>query len=374
MYQDIKDKFAKLEEQLMDPENSKDQSKLIKISQEHAALKKVITVILKLEKIQNEIKQNNEIISQESDLELKNLAQEELIGLSIQAEKIAEELEEELHPASPNDKKNAIIEIRAGTGGDEAALFAGDLFRMYSHYCERRGWKLGLINSSIIGIGGFKEIIFEVKGENAYGFLKFEAGTHRVQRVPETEKQGRVHTSTATVVVLPEAEEVDIEIKAGDIRIDTFCSSGPGGQSVNTTYSAIRVLHIPTGIIVSCQDQKSQHQNKEQALQVLRSRLLAKQEDERRQADSSAREIQVGAGDRADKVRTYNFPQDRVTDHRINMSWHSIVRIMDGEIDEMISELKKAEKSQMNPRGQINSKGQTDTKGKKSSNEKKDVN
>jgi len=245
---------------------------------------------------------------------------------------------------------------------------------MYSHYCERRGWKLGLINSSIIGIGGFKEIIFEVKGENAYGFLKFEAGTHRVQRVPETEKQGRVHTSTATVVVLPEAEEVDIEIKAGDIRIDTFCSSGPGGQSVNTTYSAIRVLHIPTGIIVSCQDQKSQHQNKEQALQVLRSRLLAKQEDERRQADSSAREIQVGAGDRADKVRTYNFPQDRVTDHRINMSWHSIVRIMDGEIDEMISELKKAEKSQMNPRGQINSKGQTDTKGKKSSNEKKDVN
>ena len=297
-----------------------------------------------------------------------------MTNLELKRQTVENDLNDILFPADPMDKKNAIIEIRAGTGGDEAALFAGDLFRMYSHYCERRGWKLGLINSSIIGIGGFKEIIFEVKGENAYGFLKFEAGTHRVQRVPETEKQGRVHTSTATVVVLPEAEEVDIEIKAGDIRIDTFCSSGPGGQSVNTTYSAIRVLHIPTGIIVSCQDQKSQHQNKEQALQVLRSRLLAKQEDERRQADSSAREIQVGAGDRADKVRTYNFPQDRVTDHRINMSWHSIVRIMDGEIDEMISELKKAEKSQMNPRGQINSKGQTDTKGKKSSNEKKDVN
>jgi len=238
------------------------------------------------------------------------------------------------------------LEIRAGAGGDEAALFAGDLFRMYARYCERQGWKMELIDSSVLGIGGYKEIIFTVKGQGVYGLLKFEAGPHRVQRVPETEKQGRVHTSTATVVVLPEAEEIDIEIKAADIRIDTFCSSGPGGQSVNTTYSAIRVLHIPTGIIVSCQDQKSQHQNKEQALKVLRSRILAKQEEERMASESSARKNQVGGGDRSDKVRTYNFPQDRVTDHRINESWHSITRIMDGEIGEIVTSLKKAAKAE----------------------------
>ncbi len=347
MYEDIKIKFADLEQKLMDPKLASNQKELIKVSQEHSALKKAIALILELEKIADNIKQNNEIITNENG-ELKEMAQSELADLESRSEKIKDELEEEIHPASPNDKKNTILEIRAGTGGDEAALFAGDLFRMYSRYSERKGWKLELISSSVIGIGGFKEIIFLVKGAGAYGLLKFEAGTHRVQRVPETEKQGRIHTSTATVVVLPEAEEVDVEIKPNDIRIDTFCSSGPGGQSVNTTYSAIRVLHIPTGLIVSCQDQKSQHQNKEKALQVLRSRLLAKQEDERRQANSSTREMQVGAGDRADKVRTYNFPQDRVTDHRINISWHSITRIMDGEIEEIVSELKKTAKRETN--------------------------
>lgn len=347
MYEETKKKFLELENKLSDPEISKNQKEMVKISQEHAGLRKAIGLIFDLEKINFNISQNNEIISKESDNELKAMAQEELAGLAAKAEKLSEEIEDELHPASPNDKKNAIIEIRAGTGGDEAALFAGDLFRMYSRYCERRGWKLELIDSSIIGLGGYKEIIFNVKGEGAYGLLKFEAGTHRVQRVPETEKQGRVHTSTVTVVVLPEAEEVDIEIKMSDIRIDTFCSSGPGGQSVNTTYSAIRVLHIPTGIIVSCQDQKSQHQNKEKALQVLRSRLLAKQEEERQAADSSARKSQVGAGDRADKIRTYNFPQDRVTDHRINISWHSIIRVMDGEIEEIVQALKNAAKEEV---------------------------
>ena len=342
MYEDVKTKLAQLENKLIDPELQKDQPSLIKLAQEHAALKKTVNLILAWEKIKQEITQNQEIVKLEPDSELATIAQEELIALQKKADELSETIEEEINPASPNDKKNAIIEIRAGTGGDEAALFAGDLFRMYSHFCENRGWKTELINSSSLGIGGYKEIIFAVKGENAYGLLKYEAGTHRVQRVPETEKQGRVHTSTATVVVLPEAEEVDIEIKPNEIRIDTFCSSGPGGQSVNTTYSAIRILHIPTGLIVSCQDQKSQHQNREKALQVLRSRLLARQEEERLAQESSDRKSQVGAGDRADKIRTYNFPQDRVTDHRINTSWHNITDIMEGAIEEIITELKKS--------------------------------
>ena len=344
MYEEIKQKFIDLEKQLMDPKLLKDAKGMIKVSQAHASLKRAIALILELEKTNKNIEQNNEILKTESDSEYTTLASEELISLNAKADKLREEIDEEINPSSPNDKKNAIIEIRAGAGGDEAALFAGDLFRMYSRFCERQGWKLSLIDSSVIGIGGYKEIIFAVKGEGAYGLLKFEAGTHRVQRVPETEKQGRVHTSTATVVALPEAEEIDIEIKANEIRIDTFCSSGPGGQCVNTTYSAIRIVHIPTGITVSCQDQKSQHQNKEKALQVLRSRLLAKQEEERLAADSSARKTQVGDGDRSDKIRTYNFPQDRVTDHRINISWHSIVRIMDGEIAEIVGALKKADR------------------------------
>ena len=344
MYEEIKEKFNKLEERLIDPELQKDAKEMVKLSQEHASLKRAIALILELEKARDNIEQNNEIIKTESEGELKNMASEELVLLNEQVIKLTDEIEEEVNPSSPNDKKNAIIEIRAGAGGDEAALFAGDLFRMYSRFCERQGWKLSLIDSSVIGIGGYKEIIFSVTGEGAFGLLKFEAGTHRVQRVPETEKQGRVHTSTATVVALPEAEEVDIEIKPNDIRIDTFCSSGPGGQCVNTTYSAIRIVHIPTGITVSCQDQKSQHQNKDKALQVLRSRLLAKQEDERLAAQSSARKTQIGDGDRSDKIRTYNFPQDRVTDHRINISWHSIIRIMDGEIAEIVSALKKADK------------------------------
>lgn len=345
MYENIKQKFAELEQELSNPELGKDKDKMIKMAQEHAGLKRALNLINELEKINAGIAQDKEIIAG-GDPELKAMAEEELGELETKAEKLAAELDEEINPASPNDKKNAILEIRAGAGGDEAALFAGDLFRMYARYCERQGWKMELIDSSVLGIGGYKEIIFTVKGQGVYGLLKFEAGTHRVQRVPETEKQGRVHTSTATVVVLPEAEEVDIEIKAADIRIDTFCSSGPGGQSVNTTYSAIRVLHIPTGIIVSCQDQKSQHQNKEQALKVLRSRLLAKQEEERMASESSARKNQVGGGDRSDKIRTYNFPQDRVTDHRINESWHSITRIMDGEISEIVNSLKKAAKAE----------------------------
>jgi len=344
MHEDLKTRFSDLEKRLADPALLQDAKEMVKVSREHASLKKAVSLISELEKAEAEIKGSREIIASESDQELKAMANEELEALEKQAAALKEALEEELHPASPNDRKDAIIEIRAGAGGDEAALFAGDLFRLYSRFCERRGWKLGLIDSSVLGLGGYKEIIFEVRGENAFGTLKFEAGTHRVQRVPETEKQGRVHTSTATVVVLPVAEEVDIEINPSDLRIDTFCASGPGGQCVNTTYSAIRIVHLPTGLTVSCQDQKSQHQNKEKALEVLRSRLLAKQEEERLAQESSLRKDQIGGGDRSDKIRTYNFPQDRITDHRVNISWHSINRIMDGELDDIVTALKTAEK------------------------------
>ncbi len=351
MYEDVKQKFIKIEQQLSDPALINDQKAMIKVSQEHASLRSVVANINTYEKILASIEENNSIINNENDSELKEMASAELIELEAQKAKLYEEIEEELHPDNPNDKKNAIIEIRGGAGGDEAALFAGDLFRMYIKFCERKGLKIEVLDSSMVGIGGYKEVVFSVIGQGAYGLMKYEAGTHRVQRVPETEKQGRVHTSTATVVVLPEAEEVDIEVKLSDLRIDTFCASGPGGQCVNTTYSAIRIVHIPTGVTVSCQDQKSQHQNKEKALQVLRSRLLAKQEEERIAQESSARKTQIGVGDRSEKIRTYNFPQDRITDHRINESWHSINLIMDGGLEPIINALKHAAKEEQKNQG-----------------------
>lgn len=341
MYEEVKEKFNNIEAKLADPEISSNPQEMIKLSREHASLKTLIDLIAKEEALTKEIDEHKALL-EESDEEMRALAGEELPQLESALAKCKEDIEEAQHPDGPNDHKNAIIEIRAGAGGDEAALFAGDLFRMYSRFCERQGWKTEVIDSSAIGIGGFKEIIFTAKGAGAFGLLKFEAGTHRVQRVPETEKQGRIHTSTATVVVLPEAEEVDVEIKPSDIRIDTFCSSGPGGQSVNTTYSAIRILHLPTGLIVSCQDQKSQHQNKEKALQVLRSRLLAKQEEERLESESSARKEQVGSGDRSDKIKTYNFSQDRMTDHRLGESWHNLSGIMDGDLENIITVTRKA--------------------------------
>lgn len=346
MYENIKEKFANIQQKLSNPELASDPKEMIKISREHSSLREVIEMINSLEKTQGQLKDNLEIIENEKDPELKEMAEEELEALEKEVARLTEAIEDELHPADPNDVKNAIVEIRGGAGGDESALFAGDLLRMYTHFCEIKKLKMELLNSSLVGIGGVKEVIFSVTGKNAFGLLKYEAGTHRVQRVPETEKQGRVHTSTSTVIVLPEAEEVDIEIKLNDLRIDTFCSSGPGGQCVNTTYSAIRIVHIPTGITVSCQDQKSQHQNKEKAMQVLRTRLLAKQEEERLLSETALRKNQVGTGDRSEKIRTYNFPQDRITDHRIGQSWHSINHIMEGELDEIINALKKAEREE----------------------------
>lgn len=351
MYEDIKQKFIEIEGRLSDPALMNDQKAMIKVSQEHASLRSVVANITAYEKVLNNIEENKAIINSENDSELKEMANAEMAELEAQRDKLYEEIEEELHPDSPNDKKNAIVEIRGGAGGDEAALFAGDLFRMYIKFCEKNGLKIEVLDSSMVGVGGYKEVVFSVIGQGAFGLMKYEAGTHRVQRVPETEKQGRVHTSTATVVVLPEAEEVDIEIKMNDLRIDTFCSSGPGGQCVNTTYSAIRIVHIPTGVTVSCQDQKSQHQNKEKALQVLRSRLLARQEEERLATESSARKTQIGVGDRSEKIRTYNFPQDRITDHRINQSWHSINLIMEGNLDTIITALKHAAKEEQKNQG-----------------------
>ncbi len=340
MYEEIKEKFKKIENQLSEPGIISDPKKLAEVSQQHAGLKDIIEMILELEKIEDNIEQNNEIIRTEKDKELVKIVQEEMENLTKQKDELRNKIEEELHPADPNDKKNVIMEIRAGTGGDESALFAADLFRMYSRYAEEQGWKIAILTSNRIGIGGFKEIIFEVKGQEVYGELKYEGGTHRVQRIPKTEKQGRIHTSAVTIAVLPEAESQDLEIKNEDIRIDTFASSGPGGQSVNTTNSAVRVTYIPTGLVVSCQNQKSKHKNKDKAMQILRSRRLAQKEEEKRTKELADRKKQVGTGDRSEKIRTYNFPQDRITDHRLKKTWHSIERIMDGEIGGIIKELK----------------------------------
>ena len=343
----LEDRFNELSDLLTKPDIISDQSRYIKISKEYKDLKTVVDKKNEYEEVLSNISEAKEIIKNENDKEMIELANLELNEAQAKVVKIEDDLKKLLIPKDPDDPKNIVMELRAGTGGDEASIFAGDLFRMYSKYAEKQGWKVNLVDYNEGTAGGYKEIIFEVNGENVYGTMKFESGVHRVQRVPQTETQGRVHTSAATVIVLPEAEEFDVELNMQDVRIERTTSTGPGGQSVNTTYSAIKLHHEPTGIIVSCQDQKSQHKNLDKALKVLRSRLYELEMKKREEADSAKRNSMVSSGDRSAKIRTYNYPQGRVTDHRINLTLYELQNIVNGDIDKLVEELKIVQDSEL---------------------------
>ena len=315
------------------------QDELQKVAKEYAELRKVVDLYRKFKKVDVEIEESRHLLSSEEDEEMKRLAKEELDRLLVEKEKVEGDLKFVLLPKDPNDEKNIILEIRAGTGGDEAGLFAADLFRMYAKFAEKNGWRLEVLNRHYTGAGGFKEVIALIEGKGVYSRLKFESGVHRVQRVPVTEAQGRIHTSTVTVAILPEAEEVEVQIDPNDIRVDIFRSSGPGGQSVNTTDSAVRITHIPTGMGVSCQDEKSQHKNKSKALKILRARLMDKATQERQNEISEKRRLQVGTGERSERIRTYNFPQGRVTDHRIGLTLYRLEGFLEGDMEEVLRAL-----------------------------------
>ena len=342
----IYDRYREIEAQMNDPEITSDMKRYVKLSKDYKDLQPVVKAYHDYKALLDSIAECKELLSTEKDEELREMAKEELASDQSRKEQMEEEIRIMLIPADPQDSKNAVVEIRGGTGGDEACLFAGDLFRMYSRYCEKKGWKVDIVDYNEGTAGGYKDITFNVSGEKVYGMLKYESGVHRVQRVPATETQGRVHTSAAGVVVLPEAEEFDVELNMSDVRIDTFCASGPGGQCVNTTYSAVRLTHIPTGIVVSCQDQKSQIKNKEKAIVVLRTRLYEREYNKYMEEMSSKRKTMVATGDRSETVRTYNYPQSRVTDHRIGWSMHNLPAFMDGDIEECIEALQLAENAE----------------------------
>ena len=334
--------FKSLEKKMADPSLINDQKLYTEMAREHRRLSPIVEKSNQFISVSNQLNDDIEILKSD-DNDLKEIAKTEIEELNKELEKLEKELKILLLPHDPTDDKNTIIEIRAGTGGDEAALFASDLYRMYTRFAERNSWKCSVMESNTIGIGGFKEIIFSVEGDGVYGLMKFESGVHRVQRVPKTDTSGRVHTSAATVAVLPEAEEADIEVLDSDLKIDTYRASGAGGQHVNKTESAIRITHIPTGVVVTCQDETSQHKNKAAALKVLRSRLLAAQKEKIAKERATARKNMVSTGDRSAKIRTYNFPQGRITDHRINFTEYNLEAIMDGQISSVIENLKLAE-------------------------------
>ncbi|MCL6621386.1 MAG: peptide chain release factor 1 [Syntrophobacterales bacterium] len=337
--ENLERQYLDLENRLADPEVLRQQEEYLRLSKEHAELAPLVQAFRRYRQVQKELADSQSLLKEETDEELKALAREEIQSLKEQLAALEEELKFLLLPKDPNDEKNVILEIRAGTGGEEACLFAADLFRMYSRLAERRGWKLEVLSHSPTGLGGFKEIIAAISGDRVYSQLKYESGTHRVQRVPETESQGRIHTSAVTVAILPEAEEVDVQINPEDLRIDVFRSSGPGGQSVNTTDSAVRITHLPTGLVVTCQDEKSQHKNKAKALKVLRARLLDAKMQEQQAQIARERKSQVGSGDRSERIRTYNFPQGRLTDHRIGLTLYRLADILEGDLDELLQAL-----------------------------------
>ncbi|WP_166920178.1 peptide chain release factor 1 [Thermonema lapsum] len=349
----IVERFEEVNRQMSDPNVISNMDNYAKLSKEYKELEKIVTVYKRYKSILSNIQNAKDILANEKDEEFREMAKIELDELLPAKEQIEEELKLLLIPKDPNDNKNAILEIRAAVGGDEAALFAGDLFRMYQRFAEKQGWKIEVLDYTEGTSGGYKEIVASITGNEAYGTLKYESGVHRVQRVPATETQGRVHTSAASVAVLPEMEEVEVEINPNDLRIDTFCSSGPGGQSVNTTYSAVRITHLPTGLVVSCQDEKSQIKNKEKAMKVLRARLYELELEKYQKEVGEQRRSMVKTGERSEKIRTYNFPQSRVTDHRIGLTLYNLPAVMDGELEEIIDALRIADNAEKLKEGSV---------------------